>query len=89
MFDEEENPCKKVRLLARFLEDEVCVADVWQLTFPNGTVDFDTFREFYSGSHLKGSVDDMVRQAEKCSDRAQRFADKNKAFKMASKYLAK
>merc|ERR1712018_266512 len=31
----------------------------------------------------------MVRQAEKCSDKAQRFADKNKAYKMASKYLTK
>ena len=43
-YDLEKETCKKFRLLKRLLEDEMCVADVMDLTFPNGTVDFVTLR---------------------------------------------
>ena len=43
-YDLEKETCKKFRLLKRLLEDEMCVANVMDLTFPNGTVDFVTLR---------------------------------------------
>ena len=43
-YDMEKKTCKKFRLLKRLAEDELCVAEVMDLTFSNGTVDFVTLR---------------------------------------------
>ena len=43
-YDTEKKTCKKFRLLKRLAEDELCVAEVMDLTFSNGTVDFVTLR---------------------------------------------
>ena len=43
-YDMEKKTCKKLRLLKRLAEDELCVAEVMDLTFSNGTVDFVTLR---------------------------------------------
>ena len=72
----EEKTCKKFRLLKRLVDDELCVADVMDLTFPNGTVDLVTLGDFYGGTNLKDMVGDMVGQAERCETAAQTFGDK-------------
>ena len=84
----EENACKKFRLLNRLIEDELCVAEVMDLTFPNGTVDFDTLRDFYGGTPLKGRMGDMADQAERCETVAEMFVDK-KGYQMAQEFINK
>ena len=79
--------CKKFRMLNRLVEDEMCVAEVMDLTFPNGTVDFVTLSDFYGGTHLKERVGDMVDQAERCETAAQRFGDR-KGYRMAEEFIA-
>ena len=87
-YDIEEKTCKKFRLLKRLVDDELCVADVMDLTFPNGTVDLVTLGDFYGGTNLKDRVGDMVGQAERCETAAQRFGDK-KGYQMAEEFLTK